>query len=121
MITIFNIQVEFGQQKHLDPFFALLNSINDPHLQWFGAGCVLVGEHHLFLLIDQQTYHKLLLEDIVLPWSQKFFGNKRWTFQQVSTPAHRAKDWCKTHFSDFMGAQGWPPYSPDLIPMDYYI
>ena len=71
---------------------------------------------HQGIKINQQTHRKLILEDVVLPWSQKSFGNKRWTFQQDFAPAHRAKDtqdWCKTHFPDFIGAQEWLSYSLD--------
>ncbi|KAL7743869.1 hypothetical protein ACLKA6_000273 [Drosophila palustris] len=41
-----------------------------------------------------------------------------------SAPAHKSKmtkDWCKTHFPDFISSAEWPPYSPDLNPMDYCV
>src|SRR5262249_35098203 len=45
-------------------------------------------------------------------------------FQQDSAPAHKAKmtqEWCKTNFPDFITSEEWPPYSPDLNPMDYSV
>nr|CAD2163461.1 unnamed protein product [Meloidogyne enterolobii] len=51
-------------------------------------------------------------------------GRGVWIFQQDSAPAHKAKevqDWCKANFPGFISAQEWPPYSPDLNPMDYSV
>ncbi|XP_054718970.1 vacuolar protein sorting-associated protein 53 homolog [Uloborus diversus] len=31
------------------------------------------------------------------------------------------QDWCRTHFPDFISSAEWPPYSPDLNPMDYSV
>ena len=36
-------------------------------------------------------YRETIFKDVVIPWSQTQFGDKRWTFQQDSAPAHRAK------------------------------
>ncbi|KAM8719039.1 hypothetical protein ACLKA7_011702 [Drosophila subpalustris] len=61
---------------------------------------------------------------MAIPWAQQHFGDADWTFQQDSAPAHKAKmmqDWCKTLFPDFISSVEWPPYSPDLNPMDYSV
>ena len=31
------------------------------------------------------------------------------------------QDWIKDNFPNFISSQEWPPYSPDLNPMDYSI
>lgn len=72
--------------------------------------------------INQENYRRDILESVVLPWSQQHFGNQPWIFQQDSAPAHRAlsvQQWCKSNFPDFISSKEWPPYSPDLNPMDY--
>ena len=74
--------------------------------------------------INQEVYRRDILEAVVLPWAQQHFGDQEWTFQQDSAPAHRAKatqDWCKAHFPLFITSQEWPPYSPDLNPLDYSV
>ncbi|QQP40492.1 Uncharacterized protein FKW44_014552 [Caligus rogercresseyi] len=46
------------------------------------------------------------------------------TFQQVSTPAHKAKlvqSWLKKNVSNFWDFNTWPPNNPDLTPCDYYM
>ncbi|KAM8718286.1 hypothetical protein ACLKA7_000988 [Drosophila subpalustris] len=72
--------------------------------------------------INQEVYRRDILDVMAIPWAQQHFGDADWTFQQDSAPAHKAKmmqDWCKTLFPDFISSVEWPPYSPDLNPMDY--
>lgn len=74
--------------------------------------------------MNQEIYRRDILEAVVLPWSRQHFGNRQWTFQQDSAPAHRAssvQQWCKDNFPSFISSQEWPPYSPDLNPMDYSV
>uniref|UniRef100_A0A183CKH9 DDE_3 domain-containing protein n=1 Tax=Globodera pallida TaxID=36090 RepID=A0A183CKH9_GLOPA len=52
----------------------------------------------------------------------RHFRQREWIFQQDSAPVHRARvvqAWCRDHFPGFIPAEEWPPYSPDLNPMDY--
>ena len=74
--------------------------------------------------INADTYIKDILQSQVLPWSQKEFGNAKWTFHQDSAPSPRANkthEWLRNNFPDFITSQEWPPYSPDLNPMDYSV
>lgn len=66
--------------------------------------------------INAESYWKLILEDVVIPWAQ---GNARdidWTFQQGCAPAHGAKntlDRCETNLPDLCSKGVWPSNSPD--------
>lgn len=93
------------------------------------AGVTATGKTPLIFIesgvkINQEVYRKTILENVVLPWTKNHFGKAKWTFQQDSAPSHRAKatqEWCKTHFPHLITAGEWPPYSPDLNPLDYSI
>ena len=45
-------------------------------------------------------------------------------FQQDSAPSHKAlttQDWMAENFHDHVTPNLWPPSSPDLNPLDYYV
>ncbi len=68
--------------------------------------------------------YQTMLEEKVLPWAQENLEGEDWTFQQDSAPAHRSKQtqgWIEENFEDFIHPRDWPPYSPDLNPLDYSI
>ncbi len=74
--------------------------------------------------VNKEVYREQILEGILLPWFKRQFGNQQWVFQQDSAPAHKAKStqaWCAENLPAFISAQQWPPYSPDLNPMDYSV
>lgn len=74
--------------------------------------------------INKNYYLQEILEGVLEPWARRHFRNREWIFQQDSAPAHKAREvqaWCQAHFPDFISSQEWPPYSPDLNPMDYSV
>ena len=74
--------------------------------------------------VNQELYLTQILQQKLVPWTAEHFGDQKFTFQQDSAPAHKARnvqDWCKGNFPDFITSQQWPPYSPDLNPMDFSI
>jgi transposase len=74
--------------------------------------------------VNQEIYQTQILECQMLPWAQKHFGDEQLMFQQDSAPAHKARNtqqWIDDNFPDFISTKDWPPYSPDLNPMDYAI
>lgn len=71
--------------------------------------------------IASQNYLDDILVKVILPWSHTHFGNQPWTFQQDSAPAQKARivqQWCSSNLPAFISAKEWPPYSPNLNPMD---
>lgn len=74
--------------------------------------------------VNQQVYQQKVLNDALVPWAHNQFGGNRWTFQQDSAPSHRARltqQFLQHHVPQFISSQQWPPYSPDLNPMDFCI
>ncbi|VDO70927.1 unnamed protein product [Haemonchus placei] len=74
--------------------------------------------------VDSKTYLKGMLEKELLPRAESHFGNRTWTYQQGSAPAHRynvVQGWCATHFPDFISSDDWPPNKPGLNPLDYSV
>ena len=45
-------------------------------------------------------------------------------FSRILLPAHKAREvqnWCQANFPGFITSQEWPPYSPDLNPLDFSV
>ena len=106
---------------------AIVEHRQNPESVMVWGGICASGKTTLVLVdqgvkINQEVYRRNILETVVLPWAQQHFGDVNWTFQQDSASAHKAKTtqyWCRTHFPDFIASSEWPPYSPDLNPMNY--
>ena len=65
-----------------------------------------------------------ILASVVLPWIESVAQGRPYVFQQDSAPAHTAhttQEWLSDHFHDHVTPNMWPPSSPDLNPMDFYV
>ena len=74
--------------------------------------------------INSISYRELILEPVLKDLSQSMFSGESFLFQQDGAPAHISKltqAWLKENIPDFITKEEWPPYSPDLNPMDYSI
>ena len=81
---------------------------------------------HIFevgLRVNTDIYLQVM-EQSVLPWIRGIVGDRPWVWQQDSAPchvSHRALAWLKEHCYDVVTKEQWPPSSPDLNPMDYFV
>uniref|UniRef100_A0A4Y0BF18 Tc1-like transposase DDE domain-containing protein n=1 Tax=Anopheles funestus TaxID=62324 RepID=A0A4Y0BF18_ANOFN len=65
-----------------------------------------------------------MLDTFVKPWITRVANGRPYVFQQDSAPCHTASKtikWLAANFNDFTGPNVWPPSSPDLNPMDYFV
>ena len=71
---------------------------------------------HIFevgLKVNTKVYLDVL-KSVVIPW----------VWQQDSAPAHKSKEtqaWLQKECYDFVPFSHWPPSSPDLNPLDYFV
>ncbi len=77
------------------------------------------------MIMEEETMDVERYINDVLPIALKS-GNKmlenNWTYQQDGARPHTHhlnQKWCADHFSAFIPKNRWPPYSPDLCPLDY--
>ncbi|KAI6648777.1 MhmaT1 transposase [Oopsacas minuta] len=93
------------------------------------AGISSIGRTPLIFVpagvkIDTRTYRELILEPVIQDLSKTMFSGKPFVFQQDGAPAHTSnatQAWLRSNNPDFIQKEEWPPYSPDLNPMDYSI
>ena len=124
-----NDRVYAANLQSIDPNVKFVTRRQGPLSVMVWAGICSTGKTPLVFIekgvkIHQEVYQSKILENVLLPWSQTHFGNQRWIFQQDSAPSHRAKltvEWLRKNVPDFITPQEWPPYSPDLNPMDFSI
>lgn len=65
-----------------------------------------------------------VLRDVVKPWIDQVAKWRPYVFQQDSAPAHKAKvtqNWMSKNLHSHITPDFWPPNSPDLNPLDYYV
>lgn len=74
--------------------------------------------------INARYYQTEVLEKNLLPNLKNMFGDAYYVFQQDGAPSHTAntvQTWCRENLVDFLNKNEWPPSSPDLNPLDYFI
>lgn len=65
-----------------------------------------------------------VLKNVVKPWIIEVAGDRPYVFQQDGAPAHtshRVQNWLDDNVDMFWFKEFWPPSSPDLNPLDYYL
>ena len=81
---------------------------------------------HIFVIglkVNTKVYLDVL-KSVVIPWFNQLVGGRPWTWQQNSAPTHKSKEtqpWLQKEFYDFVPFFHWPPSSPDLNPLDYFV
>lgn len=65
-----------------------------------------------------------VLTTVVKPWITRVANNRPCVWRQDSAPCHTSgknQKWLSANFYDYTSPNIWPPNSPDLNPMDYYV
>ena len=73
--------------------------------------------------LDAAAYQDLLRRHVV-PWLQRAYPDGNYVFQQDGAPCHTAnstKQFLEENMENYWPPSFWPPYSPDLNPMDYSV
>ena len=61
---------------------------------------------------------------MLIPWCNQLAGGRPWVWQQDLAPAHKSKEtqaWLQKECLDFVPFSHWPPSSPDLNLLDYFV
>ena len=81
---------------------------------------------HIFevgLKVNTKVYLDVL-KSVVIPWCNQVAGGRPWVWQQDSAPVHKSKDtqaWLQKECYDLVPFSHWPPFSPDLNLLDYFV
>ena len=65
-----------------------------------------------------------VLKSVVIPWFNQVAGGRPWVWQQHSAPAHKSTEtqaWLQKECYNFVPFSHWPPSSPDLNPLNYFV
>ena len=65
-----------------------------------------------------------VLKSVVIPWCNQVAGGRPWVWQQDSVLVYKSKEtqaWLQKECYDFVPFSHWPPSSPDLNPLDYFV
>ena len=81
---------------------------------------------HIFIVglkVNTKVYLDVL-KSVVIPWYNQVTSGRPWVWQKDSAPAHKSKEtqaWLQKEYYDFVPFSHWPPSSPDLNPLDYFV
>ena len=72
--------------------------------------------------VDSAVYIEQLKK--VKKWLDDTYGDQSYVFQQDGAPSHTSEEtqaWMDENFKEYWTWEMWPPYSPDLNPLDYSV
>ena len=81
---------------------------------------------HIFeagLKVNTKVYLDVL-KSVVIPGCNQVAAGRPWVWLQDSVPAHKSKEtqaWLQKECYDFVPFSHWPPSSPDLNLLDYFV
>ena len=81
---------------------------------------------HIFE-VGLKVYTKVyldVLKSVVIPCCNQVAGGRPYVWQQDSAPAHMSKEtqtWLQKECYDFVPFSHWPPSSPDLNSLNYFV
>ena len=81
---------------------------------------------HIFkvgLKVNTKVYLDVL-KSVVIPWCIQVAGGRPWVWQQDLVPDHKSKEiqaWLQKECYDFVPFSHWPPSSPNLNLLDYFV
>ncbi|KMQ88024.1 transposable element tcb1 transposase [Lasius niger] len=73
--------------------------------------------------VTKEVYLRVLTT-LVKPWMDTVASGKPYIFQQDGAPAHTShlvQNWLSDNVDMFWSKEFWPPNSPDLNPLNYYV
>lgn len=73
--------------------------------------------------ITKEVYLSVLMSTLH-PWITTVAAGRQYIFQQDGAPAHTSnlvQNWISANFDMFWSKEMWPPNSPDLNPLDYFV
>lgn len=65
-----------------------------------------------------------VLSTVIKPWMDKTSNGDPYVYQQDGAPAHTSRKvqaWLAANVPEFWAKDMWPPNSPDLNPLDFYV
>lgn len=104
-------KTKFPSKIHVLSVVSSEGDIMAPH--FFQTGETITKEVYLHVL-----------QTVVEPWMNSVSCGRPYVFQQDGAPAHTShlvQGWLSEHVSMFWDKDMWPPNSPDLNPLDYYV
>lgn len=95
---------------------------------WMGIiDCDIIGPFFFDTNVDHESYLEMLGDNVIPRLHELGYDPQEIVFQHDGAPAHAAHavcDYLKENFLSFIGRFGdiwWPPRSPDMSMMDFFV
>ena len=94
-------------------------------LVWFQVGGHIMPPDifEVGLKVNTKVYLDVL-KSVVIPWCNQVASGRPWVEQKgldAGPPVQRDPGWLQKECYDFVPFSHWPPSSPDLNPLDYFV